>query len=63
MFFFSKLILDSEEGREREMWKQNINQLPPTQAQTRDQTCNPGMCPDLESNPQPFGIRDVNPTN
>ncbi|KAF6075069.1 hypothetical protein HJG60_009467 [Phyllostomus discolor] len=22
---------------------------------TRDQACNPGMCPDWESNPQPFG--------
>ena len=33
----------------------NINQLPPLRAQTEDQTCNPGMCPDWKSNLQLFG--------
>ena len=30
---------------------------------TEDWTCNPGICPDQELNPQPFGAQDDTPTN
>ena len=32
--------------------------MPPACAQIGDQTCNPGMCPDQESNPQLCGLQD-----
>ena len=52
-------------AREREpvMWERNIDWLPPIRAPTRDWTWNLGMCPDQESNPQPFGVQDDTPTN
>ena len=40
-----------------------INWLPLICALTWDQTCNPGMCPDQELNPQPFSLWDNAPTN
>ena len=64
-FFFYR-----ERGRERKKhWcKRSTHRLPPhaprlgIQARTKDHTCldqgwtqNPGMCPEWESNPQPFG--------
>ena len=58
-FFFKDLIylfLEKGEGREKE--ERNINQLPFIHTPTRDQTCNPGMCPDWESNQQPFALQD-----
>ena len=56
------LLLESEEGRERNSDVRNINCLPPIQAWTEDHlhsdggpTHNLGMCPDWESNLQTFG--------
>ena len=45
-------------GRETSMWERNMDQLPLLSAMTRDQTCNPGMCPDWELNPQPFALQE-----
>ena len=56
------------EGRERER-ERNISvrekhrSVPPIQAPTKDQTCNPGVCPDWESKPQPFGAWNDAPAN
>ena len=36
---------------------------PLTCALTRDRTCNLGMCPDQESNKQPFSLQDNTPTD
>ena len=43
--------------RETEREKKTLMGWPPAHARTRDQTHNLGMCPDWESNPQPFGAR------
>ena len=43
--------------------ERNIDQLPPIHSPTRDQTCNPGMCPDGELNPQSFDVQDDASTN
>ena len=63
-FYFFKvyfvLIQGSGEGRKRE---RNISQLPTACASAGDQTCNQGMCPDEEPNPQPFGLWDNTPAN
>ena len=62
------LILESEERREKERERNiNVKEKHPSvaspRASTGDRTCNPGMCPDQESNPQPFfGLRDDTPT-
>ena len=45
-------------GRESSMWERNINQLPLICTLSRDQTCNLGMCPDQETNWQPFTLWD-----
>ena len=45
-------------GRKSPMWERNINHLPLAQAPTRDQTRNPGMCPDQEFNKWPFALWD-----
>lgn len=37
--------------------------MPPVSAVTRDQTQSPGMCADLESNPQPASSQDHAPTS
>ena len=37
--------------------------LPPVRAPAGDRTCNLGMCPDWESNLQPFGAQDDPPIN
>ena len=39
------------------MQERNINQLPLMHAPPRNQTHNPGMCPDWELNQQPFGLQ------
>ena len=49
---------DGERQRER-----NIDQMPLTGALMGDLACNPGMCPDWESNQQPFGLWDDTQTN
>ena len=54
---------EREEERETSMWKRNIDQFPPIHILTGDWTLNLGMCPSLESNPQPFGVWDNAPTN
>lgn len=46
---FSKTFIDFREGND---W------LSPKPTLTRDWTHNLGMCPDLELNPQPFGVPD-----
>ena len=51
------LILDREEGGEREEERER-DRLHPVYTLTGDQTRNLGMCPDQESNPQPFGAWD-----
>ena len=55
---------EKEEEREREkhQCERNIDQLPPVCDPSGDCTHN-CMCPDWESNPQPFGIWDDAPTN
>ena len=52
------MLLEREEGREREtLMSEKHDQLPFVRTQTRDQTHNLGVCPDQESNPQPFSYR------
>ena len=68
LFFFKSLpkgmllILQREEGRERER-ERNIDLLPLVYTPTRDWTHSLGMCPDQESNPWPSGLWDNTPTN
>ena len=52
-----------EKERETSMWARNTNQLPLAQALIRDQTCNPGTCPDWELNLWHFDLQDNAPTN
>ena len=65
-FFFPPILtqglvpIDFERERERE---RNIDWLSPIYAPTRDLTYNPSMCPDQESNLQPFGVQGNAPTN
>ena len=37
--------------------------MPPVCTLTGDRTCNLAVCPDWESNPQPFGVGDGTPTH
>ena len=53
---------EREGGRERE-GERNIDWLSPICTLTRDRTCNLGIRPDWESNPQPFGVWDDAATN
>ena len=65
-FFFNPhmktclLILGTGEGREREkktlMWERNINGFFFCACPHWGWNHNPGMCPDWESNPPPFGV-------
>ena len=54
-FFFLSLTVERGEGREKERERiidvRNIDRLPLAHSPTGDQTHNPGMCPDWESNP------------
>ena len=51
---------EREEREEREKhWYENIDWLLPICTPTRDPTCNPGMCPDPESDPQPLVYRTM----
>ena len=52
------LFLERGEGREKEGEKHRYvvaSRTPPT----GDLVCNPGMCPDWESNQQPFGLQVI----
>ena len=53
---------EREKERERETCERNIDWLPCTHP---NQGSNPnlGMCPDWESNLQPFSVQDYAPTN
>ena len=53
---------ERERKREREREREReIHWLPPIHTLTRDPTCNPGMCPDQNWNPQHFGVRGDTP--
>ena len=54
-----------EKEREREEHRcseKNMDQLPLVCTLTGGKTCNLGMCPDQESNPQSFSLGDNVPT-
>ena len=65
--FICLFVYLKERGRSKEREtstrERNICQLPSVCTLTMGQTCNLGMCPDWESNPQPFGVGDNAPTN
>ena len=67
--FFYLLVLEREEGGEREREHQcereTFDQLPPVQVPThvQDWTYDLGMFPDGGSNPQPFGVWEDDPIN
>ena len=46
---------------ETSMWEGDIDWLLPLRTMTWDRTCDLGMCPDWELNPQPFGAMDDAP--
>ena len=56
------LLLKREEQREGEEVSQSVSRLLYTPC-LGNQTCNPGMCPDHESDPQPFGSQDDAPAH
>ena len=60
--FYLFIYLERGEGREK-VRERNINVwLPLTWPPTGDLACNPGMCPDWESNQWPFGLQpELNP--
>ena len=51
-----------ERVRKRSIWEKNISWLHPVCSLTRDRTHNPSMCPDWESNLQPFSVQENAPT-
>ena len=57
-------LRERREGREKErernidVWERNIHLLSFIHAPIVDQTCNLGLCPDLESNLRPFTLQD-----
>ena len=54
--FLERWGREGERGRETSMWGRNIDQFPLTGAPTGDLTCNPGLCPDRESQQWPFTL-------
>ena len=52
--FLDFIYLFLEREKKTLMWERNIDPLPLGHSPTRDQTHNPGMCPDRESNQQLF---------
>ena len=58
--FFRERGREGERGRETSTSERNIDQLC---VPTGHQICNPGMCPDGESNSRPFGVQDDAPTH
>ena len=69
IFFIERRRVVVGEGGERDkerkalMGEKNTDWLPPVHAWAWEQTVNLGICPDWESNPQPFSVRDNAPTN
>ena len=57
-FIFRERRREGERGRETSMRQRNSTWLPLAYIPTRFQTCNPGMCPDWESNWRPFALQD-----
>ena len=56
--FFKRDFIFTERGSEREREERNISVwLPLTCPLLGDLACNPGMCPDWESNQRPFGLQ------
>ena len=55
--FFFIAFRERKEGRETLMRKRSTDWFLPTSTWTGDWTHNPGMCPNWELNPQPFGYR------
>ena len=53
--FVLNLILDRGEGREKREVKKHHCVVASYMPRTEDLACNPGMCPDWESNQRPFG--------
>ena len=49
---------EREKERKRNMDMRNIYPILLVLVPTRDQTCNPGMCPNWESNRRPFTLQD-----
>ena len=65
LFFFKDFIylfLERGEGREEERERNISVWLPLICKPTGDLACNPGMCPDWESNHRPFGFQDGTPS-
>ena len=52
---FIYLFIFKERGREGEERERNMTL---TRPQRGDLACNPGMCPDQESNRHPFGLQN-----
>ena len=57
-YFWFKREGKEKEREETSMWERNIDWLPSVHAPSGHQTCNPGMCPDWESNQWPFSLLD-----
>ena len=55
LFFKDFIYLFLERGREREREGEKHQCVVASHTQPGDLACNPGMCPDWELNPQPFG--------
>ena len=54
-YLFFKGLIDLERGRERErQGEEHQHVVAPHAPPTGDLVCNPGMCPDWESNTPPF---------
>lgn len=59
-WFFLRLYFyrEGKGGRKRSMWEKKTGRLFLVCTTTADQTCNPGICPDRESNQWPFALWD-----
>ena len=51
LFIFGEREREGERKGEKHQFARHIDQLPLICPQTGDLACNPGMCPDWESNP------------
>ena len=60
LFTFSERGREGEREEEKHQWAREASIGCLSHALTK--SCNPGMCPDWESNQQPFTLRDDAPT-